>query len=93
MAINPARGEPAGVHVETEPFGTAKPGLGGPKAQTGAAGEGAYVEMDLTGSAQPTNVGPRRTAAIPTSDPLPLEGLNPTFVPVRALWNLWYFWR
>jgi hypothetical protein len=92
-AINPARGEPLGVHVETEPFGTTKPGRGGPAAETGAAREGACVEFDLPDYAIPTHVGPRNTAVIPTPDPLPLEGLNPRFVLVRRWRNLWYFWR
>jgi hypothetical protein len=86
--INPSRGEPAGVDVETEPFGTTKPGLGGPKAETGAAKEGAYVEIDLPANAIPTNVGPRNTARIPTSGPLPIVGLNPKYVSVRQWWNL-----
>jgi hypothetical protein len=95
-AINPARADPpvdTGVHVETQPFGPTKPGLGGPKAETGAASEGAYVEIDLPSSAVPTDVGPRNTAVIPASKPLPIGDLNPTFSPVRRWWNLWYFWR
>jgi hypothetical protein len=94
-AINPGRGEPPGVHVETEPFGPTTPGRGGPKAETGAAKEGAYVEIDLPGNAIPDAPpkGPRNTAVIPTADPLPIVGLNPRFVPVRRWWNLWYFWR
>jgi hypothetical protein len=93
-AINPSRGDPIGVDVETEPFGTTKPGLGGPAAETGAKSDGAYVEIDLPENAIPTrNTGPRNTARIPTSDPLPIGGLNPRFVPVRRWWNLWYFWR
>src|SRR5437763_113551 len=53
----------------------------------------AYVEIDLPSNAVPTHVGPRNTAVIPSSGPLPIGGLNPTFVPVRRWWNLWYFWR
>jgi hypothetical protein len=92
-AINPARGDPPGVHVETEPFGTTKPGRGGPAAETGAASEGAHVEIDLPDDAIPTYVGPRNTAVIPTADPLLIKNLNPRFVRVRRWWNLWYFWR
>lgn len=92
-AINPSWGEPLGIDVETEPFGPTRPGLGGPKAETGAAKEGAYVEIDLPDNAIRTNVGPRHTARIPTSEPLPIGGLYPRFVAVRRWWNLWYFWR
>jgi hypothetical protein len=91
--IHPSRGEPLGVDVETEPFGSTKPGLGGPAAETGADRDGAYVEIDLPDNAIVTNVGPRNTARIPAQDPLPIGGLNPQFVPVRRWWNLWYFWR
>jgi hypothetical protein len=91
--INPSRGEPLGIDVETEPFGPTKPWLGGPRVETGAAKEGAYVEIDLPADTIPTNVGPRNTAGIPTSDPLPIAGLNPKFVSVRRWWNLWYVWR
>jgi hypothetical protein len=92
-AINPSRGEPSGVDVEIQPFGSPKPGPGGPAAETGAAMEGAFVEIDLPSNAIPTSVGPRNTARIPTSGPLPIAGLNPQFVRVRRWWNLWYFWR
>jgi hypothetical protein len=91
--IRPARGDPVGVHVEVEPFGSAIPGRGGPRAETGAAEDGAFVEFDLPENAVPTDVGPRRTAVIPTSGPLTLTGLRPRFVRVRRWWNLWYFWR
>jgi hypothetical protein len=53
--INPSRGELPEVDVETEPLGTTKPGLGGPKAETGMAEEGAYVEIDLPANALLTN--------------------------------------
>ncbi|MCK5803822.1 MAG: RHS repeat-associated core domain-containing protein, partial [Lentisphaeria bacterium] len=87
-AVDPARGNPRGVDVEVEPFGPTKPGLHGPKAETGAAAEGAYVEFDLPDSAISTNVGPRNTARIPTNEPLPIRNLNPTIV--KPPW--WKFW-
>jgi hypothetical protein len=37
-AINASRWGPIGVDVETEPFGTTVPGIGGSKADTGAVG-------------------------------------------------------
>jgi hypothetical protein len=94
-AINPSRGVPPGVDVETEPFGTPKPGLDGPKSGTGAGGEGAYIEFDLPETAFPTPgiSQTRNTARIPTSDALPIGGLNPKFIAVRQWSNLWYFWR
>ncbi len=93
--INPARADPPvtqGVHVEIEPFGSTRPGVGGPKADTAAAGEGAYVEFDLPENAVPTKIGPRNTAVIPADGPLLIGDLNPTYVWVRRWWNLWYFW-
>lgn len=82
-AINPARG--GGVHVETgPPFGSVKTA----KEETGAAGSGAYVEFDAPGGMRPTNVGPRKTAVIPTDKPLPIQNLNPTYR--KAPW--WKFW-
>src|SRR6516165_9720184 len=85
-AILPARGDmgfDAGVHVEVEPFGSAKPGKTGPKEETGASRGGAFVEFD----APPTMVrtlmiGPRNTAIIPTpfDQPLSFRGLNPRYV-------------
>ncbi len=92
-AINPSRGQPPGVDVETEPFGPTRPGPGGPQAEMGSTTEGAYVEIDLPDNAVTTNVGPRNTARIATPDPLPIGELNPKFVRVRRWWNLWYFWR
>ena len=91
--IRPSRGEPVGVHVETQPFGSTVPGIGGPNAETGATDEGAYVEFVLPANAQPTRVGPRNTAMIPTPIPLVLTGLDPRFIRVRRWWNLWFFWR
>jgi hypothetical protein len=92
-AIDPARGDIIGVHVETEPFGSTLPGLGGPMRETGAVAEGAYVEFDLPADAKPTYSGPRSTAVIPTLTPLSLAALHPKFVKVRRWWNLWYAWR
>ena len=73
MAINPSRG--GGVHVETGPFGPASTGA----RETGAAGRGAYVEFDAPNVMQPTKVGPRNTAVIPSEQPVPIQNLNPTF--------------
>lgn len=92
MAINPSRGDPyIGVDVELEPFGTPKPGRNGPQAEMGCHLEGAYVEFDLPTGAILTNVGPRRTAKIPTTEPLSLLDKNPVFVKVRRCF--WEFWR
>ncbi len=96
QAILPARGveeAEAGVHVEVEPFGTARPGLGGPRAEMGCLGEGAFVEFDAPPGMVPTRVGPRNTAIIPTAvdQPLSLVGRNTRFVKVRRCW--WEFWR
>ena len=88
QSIKPSRGEPPGVDVEVEPFGSTRPGLGGPKADTGSAYEGAYVEFDLPENAIPTNVGPRNTARIPADGPLPIGRLNPRVVR-RPWWKLW----
>jgi hypothetical protein len=91
-AINAGRSGGAvpvdGVHVETQPFGP----LRGAYAETGAAGSGAYVEIDVPPGAIPTNIGPRNTAVIPTDTALPIGNLNPNFVSVRAWWNLWGLW-
>jgi hypothetical protein len=68
-AILPARGvvdAEAGVHAEVEPFASAKPGLGGPKAELGCAAEGAYVEFDGPAGLIPTRICPRNSAMIPT---------------------------
>ena len=90
FAINPSRGEPPGVDVEVgPPFGITTPGWGGPAAETGAAGEGAYVEFDSLGTEITTQVGPRTTARIPTDRPLDLHGLNPMFVGLRRWWEFW----
>jgi hypothetical protein len=93
----PSRGGPGPVrtrvHVGTQPYGTTRPGRGGPAKETGAVNDGAYVEMDQPVSTVPTISGPRKTCVVPTTDPLPIGGLNPAVVPVRRWWNLWYFWR
>lgn len=81
----------AGVHVEVEPFGTARPGRGGPADDMGCAAEGAYVEFDAPPRLFPYVCGPRRTAVIPADRPLSLLGLNPRFVKVKRYW--WEFWR
>jgi len=100
QAIKPGRADDPpvpggiGVHLEVEPFGSTVPGRGGPLAQTGAAAEGAFVEIDLPDHVIPyLPIGPRKTVVIPTDKPLPLAGLNPKFVRVRRWWNLWYLWR
>ncbi|ENZ8042438.1 RHS repeat domain-containing protein [Escherichia coli] len=75
-SINPARGNPVGVHVEVEPFGDPKTA----GAETGAWKNGSYVEFDASkDSLTKTNVGPRNTAVIPTDDPLPLNDKNPIY--------------
>jgi hypothetical protein len=51
------------------------------------------IRIDQPASTVPTITGPRNTVVIPTTGPLPIGSLNPTFVPVRRWWNLWYFWR
>ncbi|MEM1206723.1 MAG: RHS repeat-associated core domain-containing protein, partial [Acidobacteriota bacterium] len=80
MAINPGRGDPhIGVHVEVEPFGRTRTGIGGPADDLGSL-EGAYVEFDLPEGAIPTpHVGPRNTVVVPTKVPLALQDLNPVF--------------
>ena len=80
-AINPSRG--GGVHVETQPFGPAQTA----SRDTGAFGRGGYVEFNAPISIVPTNVGPRTTAMIPATTPLPISGTNPTF---RAI-SWWRF--
>ena len=72
QAIRPARGEPLGVDVEVEPFGRVNPySRRSPKRETGAKGNGAYVEFDLPDNAIfPPEVEPRNCARIPTDGPL-----------------------
>lgn len=85
MAINAARGNPVGVHVEVAPFGAASTGA----QETGAFGSGAYIQFQVPqNSLVSTYVGPRSTAIIPTNNPLPLNGTNPTFVNI-PWWRLW----
>lgn len=96
QAILPGRGVEgieAGIHVEVEPFGTTRPGLGGPKAETGSFAEGAYVEFDAPEGMIRREIGPRNTAIIPTPghELLSLQGRNARFVKVRRYW--WEFWR
>jgi hypothetical protein len=57
----------AGVHVEFEPFATARPGPRGPLREMGCKGEGAFVEFDYpTDREFVTYVcGRRNTAIIP----------------------------
>jgi hypothetical protein len=96
QAILPGRGvegAEAGVHVELEPFGTTRPELGGPRAEMGCFGEGAYVEFDAPPGMISTTIGPRSTAMTPTpvDQPVSLVGRNARFVKVRRHW--WEFWR
>ena len=75
-AINPGRGSPVGVHVETAPFGPSKTA----SAETGAFGKGWFVEFDVPpSSVSPTKVGPRSTGVIPTNKPLSIKNANPRF--------------
>jgi RHS repeat-associated protein len=92
MAINAsssARGagtELAGVHVELQPFGpvsTASSEMGS------VAGGRGFVEFDTPANMVRTSVGPRNTAIIPTTTPLPLQNLNPTFVAPSPWWKVW----
>jgi hypothetical protein len=83
-----------GVHVEVEPFGSARPApTGGPRADLGCGKEGAFVEFDAPERIVLYFCGPRNTAVIPvpTDQTLSLNGLNPAFVKVRIHW--WQFWR
>jgi hypothetical protein len=87
LTIFPARAADVGgegVHVERQPFGSARGGA----AETGAFGSGAYIEFDEPPGALRTTVGPRNTAVIPTRIPLGLGGLNPEFVEVSS-WKWW----
>lgn len=90
------RGPVAGVHVELQPFGPVNPlkPWASAAALVGAGRRGAYVEFDVPPGCVVlrTTVGPLRTGIIPTPTdrtPLPLAGLNPSYVTVR--W--WYVWR
>jgi hypothetical protein len=58
-------------------------------AENGAFAKGAFVEFQVPRSSiQPTNVGPRNTGVIPTSNAMPLNGTNATFK--KSSW--WKFW-
>ena len=77
--INPARGDPIGVHVETQPFGP----VSSASRDVGAFGRGAYIEFDQPQTIVPTQVGPRNTGVIPTHTPLSIENLHPVFYKVK----------
>ena len=64
--INPARGDPIGVHVEMQPFGP----VSSASRDVGAFGRGAYIEFDQPQAIVPTYIGPRHTGVIPTEVPL-----------------------
>jgi len=84
MAIKPSRGEPVGVDVEVEPFGPPQTG----KSETGAIGDGYFVEFDLPEGAVPTpTIGPRNTRKIPTDEPLDISPRNPEF---HRIWPWFY---
>lgn len=89
-----SRGEPPGIDVEGEPFGTLIPFLySSPKEETGAYGRGAYVEFDLPESSIPQPwVGRRRSFRIPSGVPFSIRDLNPVFVTVRW-WEIWNWWN
>jgi hypothetical protein len=83
-----------GVHVEVEPFGSARPSpQSGPKADLGCDREGAFVEFDGPEEMFFYFCGPRNTAVIPLSPDqrLSLKDRNPVFVKVRLHW--WQIWR
>src|ERR1700752_4822046 len=57
-----------GVHVEVEPFGTARPTTGtesSPKRDLGCNKEGAFVEFDAPPEMIPYSCGPRNSGIIP----------------------------
>jgi hypothetical protein len=79
-----------GIHVEIDPFGTARPGRGGPKADLACNGEGAFVEFDAPPTLVRYYCGPRNTGIIPSDVPLRLESLHPVYVVVRRwFWQIW----
>ena len=96
-SILPARGiegVDAGVHVEVEPFGSARPGLAGPQAELGSFAGGAFVEFDSADNmVLRTAISPRNVGMIPTGadQPFSLVGRNPRYVRVRRYW--WELWR
>ena len=84
LSINPSRGDPIGVHVESSPFGAATSG----GRQTGAAGHGAYIEFDMPSNFVETRIWanqPRTTGVIPSNGPLNIQHLNPNFV--KPFWR------
>jgi hypothetical protein len=95
--IEPSRGWGAvesGVHVEVEPFGTARPfHQRSPKAELGCDREGAYVEFDAPESMITYYCGPRNAAIVPVApgQVLSVDDLAPVFVKVRSRW--WQIWR
>jgi RHS repeat-associated protein len=75
-----------GVYVEVPPFGSARPGLFGPRARFNAQ-QGGFVEF--TASADEITMNPSvGHNYIPASDSLPLAGRSPKFVVIRP----WMFW-
>ncbi|MCI0378273.1 MAG: hypothetical protein L0215_11755 [Gemmataceae bacterium] len=87
----------SGVHVEVEPFGSAKPSSRkrrGPKDELGCFAEGAFVEFDSPEDGLVDyRCGPRHSGiiSVPIGELLLLEKLNPVFVKVRR--HFWEFWR
>jgi uncharacterized protein RhaS with RHS repeats len=73
--IWPARGDPIGVHVETQPFGP----VSSASSDVGAFGRGAYIEFDRPQTIVPTYIGPRNTGVIPTQKPFIIDNLNPVY--------------
>src|SRR5260370_39126170 len=70
-------GSGRGVHVEVEPFGTARPfrpGRPSPKADMGLVQDGAFVEFDAPNHLvlMPYRCGKRNTAVVLTEVPLSL---------------------
>ncbi|MBD2801660.1 hypothetical protein ID854_14705 [Xenorhabdus sp. M] len=76
QAIEVARGNPIGVHVEVAPFGDPKTA----KNEIGAFRGGSYVEFEVPkDTLVKTHIGPRNTAIIPTEQPLSLSNRNVVF--------------
>src|SRR5262249_15143642 len=85
-----------GIHVEIEPFGTTRPfrkeGRSCLQNDLAIKKNGAYVEFDVPPGIDMLeySCGSRKTALVPTDQPLSLEGLNPVFVKVpRYFWEWW----
>src|SRR5688572_24107994 len=97
--INSSRGwgdVQSGVHVEVEPFGTARPsrpGHSGPRSDLGCERDGAYVEFDAPDTLVRYSCGPRNSGIIPvpSGQRLALIELNPVYLRGRHHW--WQFWR